>query len=173
MKTYASKASAVRQAKKDHGADYLALGKIVTEHGKFWFEFNMVIDVFSHCPKCGIHLENGYGCHGDIVNGEKVIHDDFEIVCLGCGAEFGAALPCFVVTEEAPKFEKPHLNKSAMSGACSLVWDIAGSMLAANPDVKRKEILLACVERGIAFYTARTQYQKYREACKNDMSNQA
>ncbi len=75
---------------------------------------------------------------------------------------------------EEPKLGKPKLDilrKSSMDGACSMVWDIAGSMLAENPDTKRKEILQACVDSGIAFYTARTQYQKYREACKNDAAN--
>lgn len=56
------------------------------------------------------------------------------------------------------------LHQSAMKGACSLVWDIASSMLTADPSTKRKQILEACQDRGIAYYTARTQYQQYREA---------
>lgn len=60
------------------------------------------------------------------------------------------------------------LHVSAMVGACALVWDIAEQMLKANPSVKRKEILEACTKKGIAYYTARTQYQKYREAAAND-----
>lgn len=42
---------------------------------------------------------------------------------------------------------------------CKLVWHIADEMKASNPEVKRKEVLAECVKRGVAFYTARTQYQ--------------
>ncbi len=118
MKTYASKASAVRQAKKDHGAEYATLGTIIENDGRWGFELT---------PK-----------------------------------------PVAAVNRNP---NNPLRGTSAMSGACALVWDIAGSMLAEDPDAKRKDILQACVDRGIAFYTARTQYQKYREACKNDASN--
>ena len=56
------------------------------------------------------------------------------------------------------------LHVSAIASPCAMVWEIAGSMLAANPETRRKDILAACEERGIAFYTARTQYQAYRKA---------
>ena len=46
-----------------------------------------------NCPSCGIHLCNGVGAHGDEVNGKYIKHEHFEYVCLGCGAEFGPALP--------------------------------------------------------------------------------
>lgn len=65
------------------------------------------------------------------------------------------------------------LHVSAMVGACALVWDIAEQMLKDNPSVKRKAILEACTEKGIAYYTARTQYQKYRETVRNDMATAA
>lgn len=56
------------------------------------------------------------------------------------------------------------LHVSAMKGSCKLVWELAGTMLAADPLTKRKDILAACEERGIAYFTARTQYQLYRKA---------
>jgi hypothetical protein len=62
----------------------------------------------------------------------------------------------FVIAE---KVEDGILRKSTMEGACSLVWSIAEEMEGA----KRKDIIAACVEKGVAFYTARTQYQKYSE----------
>lgn len=70
---------------------------------------------------------------------------------------------------EAPKkevkVEKLNvLRKSTMSGACALVWDIAEQGLANG--LKRKDIIAQCVEAGVAFYTARTQYQKYTEALR-------
>lgn len=59
------------------------------------------------------------------------------------------------------------LHVSAMAGACSLVWTIAERMLQETPGIKRKDILDACTKAGIAFYTARTQYQRYREAVRD------
>ena len=59
------------------------------------------------------------------------------------------------------------LRVSAMKGACALVWDIAEAMLKTDPKVKRGAILEACVGNGIAYYTARTQYQLYRQAALN------
>jgi hypothetical protein len=173
MKTYASKASAVRQAKKDHGANYLEIGSIgQNPEGKWQF---VVIEMplaggFVNCPHCKAHLSNGlsdFATQAEIAGQnapEAAITHEF--LCLTCGEEFGD------LVKVAPKKEaKPKQDRSAMSGACALVWDIAGSMLAADPTTRRKDILQACVDRGIAFYTARTQYQKYREACKNDASN--
>ena len=49
---------------------------------------------------------------------------------------------------------------STVVSPCKLVWDIAGTM-EGSP---RKDIIAACQEAGVAFYTARTQYQKYTEA---------
>ncbi|QBQ71164.1 hypothetical protein S0112_044 [Shewanella phage S0112] len=57
-------------------------------------------------------------------------------------------------------------GKSAMKGACKLVWDVAGAMLADNPDCGRKAIIEECVGRGVAYFTARTQLQRYLEACR-------
>lgn len=49
---------------------------------------------------------------------------------------------------------------STVVSPCKLVWDIAGEM-EGSP---RKDIIAACQLAGVAFYTARTQYQKYTEA---------
>ena len=54
------------------------------------------------------------------------------------------------------------LRKSEMEGACGLVWDIASSM----PDAKRKDVIAECTKQGVAFYTARTQYQLWKQAGK-------
>lgn len=59
-------------------------------------------------------------------------------------------------------------GKSSIDSPCRVVWDIAEEMEGA----RRKDILAACVEAGIAFYTARTQYQKYREAMKEAAASQ-
>lgn len=59
----------------------------------------------------------------------------------------------------APKVEVVH--ESTVERPCKLVWHIADEMLTANPAVRRKDVLAACVARGVAFYTARTQYQQW------------
>lgn len=51
--------------------------------------------------------------------------------------------------------------KSTTERPCKRVWIIADDMLAANPMVKRKEVIAACIAAGVAFYTARTQYQQW------------
>jgi len=46
-----------------------------------------------HCPACNIDLSNGIGQHGDEVNSKKIKHEKFMFACLGCGHEFGPAIP--------------------------------------------------------------------------------
>ena len=53
------------------------------------------------------------------------------------------------------------VNKSTTERPCKRVWIIADDMLAANPEVKRKDVIAACIAAGVAFYTARTQYQQW------------
>ena len=141
-KTYASKASAVRQAKKDHGDNYLDIVSIgENKDGKWQAVMLPKKEVVTDDLDTPNKMEPRYNDAGDPMT-------PAEIKAL---ADKGA---------QSPRFR----DRSTMSGACSLVWDIAGSMLAANPSVKRKDILEACTERGVAYYTARTQYQKYKEA---------
>lgn len=45
------------------------------------------------CPHCGINLHNGVGTHLQEVNDTYIKHDKFEFACLGCGEEFGPAIP--------------------------------------------------------------------------------
>lgn len=112
------------------------------------------------CPSCGINLSNGVGVHGDEVNGKIIHHDHYEYVCLACGEEFGPA-----IKEEAPKADKKpedkkvieKTEKSTTDRPCKQVWHIADSM----PGAKRKDVLEACVAKGIAYNTARTQYQQW------------
>jgi hypothetical protein len=56
-----------------------------------------VIDNFSHCPCCGIHLHNGYTTYTDL-EGDRESHNvdlsdmTHEYMCLGCGGYFGPEL---------------------------------------------------------------------------------
>lgn len=54
-------------------------------------------------------------------------------------------------------------HKSTAERPTKLVWDIAESMKGA----RRKEVIEECVKQGIAFNTARTQYQQWFTAVKN------
>lgn len=51
---------------------------------------------------------------------------------------------------------------STIDGPCFTVWATADNM----PEAKRGEVIRACQELGVAFYTARTQYQKWSKARK-------
>jgi len=115
----------------------------------------------TRCPSC--HREGN-------LETEKFADDaglpQTKITCNHCG---------WFHAEEAEKpfeeiAEKEHAehrgekrSQSAVDKPCSLVWDIAESM----PGAKRKEVLAVCAERGVAFYTARTQYQLWLTATRN------
>lgn len=57
-------------------------------------------------------------------------------------------------------------RKSSIEKPTKTVWRIADEMKKANKDVRRKEVIDECVKRGIAYYTARTQYQQWLTANK-------
>jgi len=52
-------------------------------------------------------------------------------------------------------------HESVIEHPCKQVWNIATDMKEDNPAVKRGAVLAACVAAGIAYYTARTQYQQW------------
>lgn len=109
------------------------------------------------CPHCGIRLSNGVGTHLDEVNGKVIKHEKFEYVCLACNGEFGPAIP--VEVEKPAKVATTHeiKNESTTALPCKSVWAIADEMKGA----RRKDVIAACVEKGIAYNTARTQYQQW------------
>lgn len=114
----------------------------------------------THCPHCGIHLSNGIGAHGDEVNGKAIKHDAFQYSCLACDGEFGPAIPG-KATPKAKGTRAPVENTSTAERPCKLVWQIADDVNAATPGAKRSVVLAECVRQGVAFYTARTQYQQW------------
>ena len=56
----------------------------------------------------------------------------------------------------------PILRKSEIESPCAVVWTLADTMT----DARRKDVIAAAVAKGVAFYTARTQYQLWRQASK-------
>lgn len=113
-----------------------------------------------NCPHCGCDLINGVGDHLQEVNGKHIKHDKYVFECLACGGEFGPAIP-EKTTKPAPKATVAIKHQSEIVHPCKRVWNIATVMKELNPLVKRGEVLATCVEEGIAYYTARTQYQQW------------
>lgn len=119
----------------------------------------------SHCPECGIHLSNGLLDYDSLVDqhGEKEAFklQKHEWSCMGCNAEWGK--PIDAPTSKGRKEPTRHyINKSTVDGAVQVVWDLCNEM----PDARRKDVIATAVEKGVAFYTARTQYQKWFTAKK-------
>ncbi len=53
-------------------------------------------------------------------------------------------------------------HKSTATRPCRLVWDLADSMVGA----RRKDVIAAAEAKGVAYYTARTQYQLWAQVQK-------
>jgi hypothetical protein len=66
--------------------------------------------------------------------------------------------------ETCSKFVKPIPIKrvSDIESPCQFVWNMADEMF--KKGARRKDIIAACVQAGIAYYTARTQYQLWFKA---------
>ncbi len=84
---------------------------------------------------------------------------------VNAGASIGDALDATIAAVKAatPKTPKiPLVRESSIERPCKRVWHIADAMKdeAGGLDkLRRKDVLARCVADGIAFYTARTQYQ--------------
>jgi hypothetical protein len=51
-------------------------------------------------------------------------------------------------------------KKSTVENPCFLVWELADN----NPGMRRKDLIALATERGVSFFTARTQYQRWKSA---------
>lgn len=115
---------------------------------------------YSHCPKCGIHLSNGL-LDFDTLEDQHGPKKAYEMQkhawsCMGCNAEWGD--PITPPSGKARKEPTRHyVNKSTVDGAVALCHEL----FSANPDLRRKDAIKLAEEAGVAFYTARTQYQKW------------
>lgn len=119
---------------------------------------------FSHCPSCGIHLSNGLMDYDSLADqkGEKEAYglQKHQWSCMGCNAEWGSEIEAPKGARKTPS--RHYLNRSTIDGAVSA----SHAIYDANPDARRKDAIQAAVDAGIAFYTARTQYQKWFKAKK-------
>lgn len=66
--------------------------------------------------------------------------------------------------------DKVPVSRSSVVRPVKLVHCIASEMYEQNPDMKRKDVIAACEAAGIATHTARTQYQIWAQAMRNDNS---
>lgn len=113
------------------------------------------------CPKCGSSTEMYVGRN---VKG-LVVDEDRIIGCHHCDWEYEEPK----AAKSQPTKSIPHTNESTVDKPCKLVWQIASEMKGA----RRKDIIAACVAKGVAFYTARTQYQLYLAALKEEQEREA
>lgn len=84
-------------------------------------------------------------------------------------AGFESVLEILPASEAAPKQPRKATyirGTSSVDGPVATVWAIASEMRAEDPGVARKDILNACLEAGVTFGTARTQYQAWKNAQK-------
>ena len=76
--------------------------------------------------------------------------------------------------EKPAKGPKPDVkHKSDIELPTKRVWHIADDMKKTNPDVRRKDVIAECVRQGVAFYTARTQYQQWLQVQKEMADREA
>lgn len=153
MKAYTTKSNA-RRAAKSAGLEQF---EIIEVEGGFAFQAiaqEEAIDeaTFEEIQESG-DLEDRLDAALAVADASQVV---FEETPSAIQAAADAALE-----KKAPTRKIEVTNESTAERPCKLVWHIADDMKAANPEVKRKEVLAECVKRGVAFYTARTQYQQW------------
>lgn len=173
MKTYTAKSSAHRAAKAA-GLSKEAYS-VVEVDGKFGYVLTSqkdlndsapVIGDFHNCPNCKIHLSNGYQTHEGLLEDGCKGNKTHEYLCLSCDHEFGPELPVRAPapTKVATGAKQVVSNVSVAAMPTKLVWEIAEQMFKLNPETRRKDVIAKCVDSGVAFNTARTQYQLWLTA---------
>ena len=122
----------------------------------------------SFCPVCGSsEIYEGEAPKGEVIN-EEFIHG-----CHTCGWEIDLRKSSKKAVKAPSTTRGPITHKSEIENPCKTVWGIATDMKAANPSVKRAAVLATCVARGIAYYTARTQYQAFLQVQKEMAEREA
>lgn len=110
-----------------------------------------------HCPLCdGDSSSQTAG----VEPGKEHLSPN-KMFCHECGKYYHNITGAEMADKGVPRAKADH---STVEGPCKMVWRIADE----NRGKTRKEVLALCDEAGIAFYTARTQYQAWRKSVKND-----
>ena len=137
MKLYAAKSSAIRAAKAAGLEQY----EIVEQDGQFGFR----------------PIEADDASEGETLEAMEQERDEAQNPD---APEVPEEVPADEPQqEEAPAPVVKARNASTVESPVKRVWAIADSM----PEAKRKDVIAACVAEGIAFFTARTQYQKWKQ----------
>lgn len=108
------------------------------------------------------------------IPGKIVKADEIEFEVIKPFTEVKAApapIEASPVAEPKAKVEVTHV--STVDRPCKLVYQIADEMLESHPGAKRKDVLAECVKQGIAYYTARTQYQQWLQVRKEMADREA
>ncbi len=148
LKSFAVRSSATRAAKQaGYTLDQIGIGET---NGRFYWFVKEATEVSEESTEADI----GYG--DKLEEDERMEPDSTDIQI--AQVEAAVALGKKKATTTKAGAKKEH---STAERPCKKVWFIADDMITANPEVKRKEILEACAKAGIAFYTARTQYQQW------------
>lgn len=187
IQQYASKATAVRGLERA-GMDKTRASEFITEVGGKWQfdrhavdkalgladvseeDENLILTCgHSHCPGCGISLTNGLSDFEGMVDRhdgserKAWLHGQkHEWMCLGCNHEFGAEIPEPKGSGGRAAPTRHYVNKSTVTDVVAMCHDL----YSANPELRRKDAIQAAVDKGAAYYTARTQYQKWFKAKK-------
>jgi len=129
-----------------------------------------MVEIFghSHCPDCGVSLENGVGEHGQDVNGTIVKHSKHQFECLGCGSEFGPAIkkskPVTGVKIEKNRDEQNGVKRPSVGSKCRFVWDLCDAMLNINGNPPSHSAVKSDKSaKDLNPATVRTQYARWRK----------
>lgn len=189
IKTYAQKSSAVRAAKKAYGEDYLNLCSIKGSDATGWYiETEKVVIVEAKpaapmtTPKLPVAILEAKAAAAEVVLEEKLLeaeavigealealHTNDEAHAALEGDEYLAGIQAKadkLANAQAANVDPLRPKVSTTELPTKKVWHIADEMMATNKAAglaapKRKEVIEECVRRGVAYGTARTQYQHW------------
>lgn len=83
----------------------------------------------------------------------------------------GPAPRVMKVVPQSQMPQKNRLHKSQIESPTKTVWAVADEMFEKNPSTTRKQVIEECTKRGIAYFTARTQYQQWLSARRESEEN--
>ena len=149
-KTYSSKSNAIRAylaANEGADRDEVAELVVIDQDGKFY------VDAAPVCEECGHELASpGSDCH----NLECEANPEYEPEL---DNEDGPPVqPLRPIKGTGSYKDVPLRRRTTDGGAVSWAWSVFDGMPAGTT---RKDAIAHAVKVGIAFYTARTQYQKW------------
>lgn len=146
MKLYSVKSSAVRAAKAAGLTQY----EIIEQDGQFGFRPVKAKKAKRNVPNESEALEQY----------ERELDEAQNPETVETPAKAKAKKPAAKSKRAPAKKAAPTVaSASTIESPVRRVWEIADSM----PDAKRKDVVDACIAQGINFFTARTQYQKWRQ----------